>query len=190
LEEVLTIRTSDLIENFHLCKDISKIMPFIENSEFRKRNEIEEDTNFLQLIPYIILKNDNKFFVTERIGGEKRLIGGYSIGLGGHINPCDTNGIHSVYECIKRELLEEVGLFSNEYNNSSFSIIINTNENIVDAVHIGLVFFVETKKENIEIKEKTKLKGSWVEKKDLKNFYEKFESWSKIVFDNVIDKEI
>ena len=62
--------------------------------EFMPRAEAEERPDYKQIIPYVILLQGDKVFVTRRLnkGGEARLHGRISIGIGGHINPVDEEG--------------------------------------------------------------------------------------------------
>lgn len=60
---------------------------------FLRRSWCEKDTDFLQLIPYVVfhrttLNGEKEVFVYQRtkLVGEERLAGNYSIGIGGHIN--------------------------------------------------------------------------------------------------------
>lgn len=81
----------------------------------------EKDPNYLQLIPYIVLQDtsdgpsNEKYFIYSRgaKGGESRLYGKCSMGLGGHIEeePTDTKNLFTVLvETAARELEEEIGI--------------------------------------------------------------------------------
>ena len=52
------------------------------------RYEVETDEKVLQVIPYIVLKSGDKYFVTKRLAGDARLTGMIGF-LGGHIDPSD-----------------------------------------------------------------------------------------------------
>ena len=54
----------------------------------RLRREAELDASFKQIIPYVILEHapTGRIYTTRRIGGDSRLIGQASIGLGGHMD--------------------------------------------------------------------------------------------------------
>ena len=51
----------------------------------------EESPAFKQLIPYIVLRDGERVFFMQRTdaGGDPRLHGKASIGVGGHLNPVD-----------------------------------------------------------------------------------------------------
>lgn len=62
-----------------------------DKQEFRIREEAEQDSEFQQLIPYIVVARNKKLlnYYRGKGQGEARLRGKRSIGIGGHINPCD-----------------------------------------------------------------------------------------------------
>ena len=55
--------------------------------EFMPRDEAEQRPDYKQIIPYVILRRGDEVFVTRRLskGGEARLHGKISIGIGGQI---------------------------------------------------------------------------------------------------------
>jgi predicted NUDIX family phosphoesterase len=94
--------------------DQREIEIFLETAkqygEFRERfgeNGIESDSNFQQIIFYGLLLKGNSFFMYRRGNAgmsEKRLASKFSIGIGGHIEPFDSNLIDSLYREIDEEL--------------------------------------------------------------------------------------
>ncbi|MDN8777049.1 NUDIX domain-containing protein, partial [Staphylococcus aureus] len=83
--------------------------------ETKRRGDMEEDPSYKQLISYCILENeDDEVLVYERLtgGGESRLHGLSSIGVGGHMNdvPEAVTFEEVIRENAARELEEEVGL--------------------------------------------------------------------------------
>ena len=84
-----------------------------EHHEFRPRPEMEEDPSYRQIIPYVVLTLGEEVFLLRRLkkGGEKRLHGLLSIGVGGHINPVDEAGRG---EALMRGLRREVAVFDDQ----------------------------------------------------------------------------
>ena len=79
--------------------------------EFIPRPDAENDPGYKQIIPYVVLRRGDEIFMTRRLkkGGEARLHGLMSIGVGGHINPVDDIDRESVLlRGLERELDEEV----------------------------------------------------------------------------------
>jgi predicted NUDIX family phosphoesterase len=57
---------------------------------FAPRSEVETDETRLQIIPYLVITSDwNVFGYCRAKGGESRLDGQWSVGIGGHINEVD-----------------------------------------------------------------------------------------------------
>lgn len=148
------------------------------------RYEAELDPSFKQVIPYVVLRYQDKVFCTHRLnGGDARLAGGYSIGTGGHIDS-DEN----VYDGMYRELKEEVGIGMNDIMGYSVNGFILDNSSAVNSVHLGVVISMVIIRDDIQCLEKEKLAGEWLNYKQLKKLYDedKLESWSKIVADNLL----
>src|SRR4030043_2218161 len=61
---------------------------------FIPRSKAEKDPSYKQLIPYVIMACGGKLltYVRGKRAGETRLVAKRSIGLGGHIKPCDNEG--------------------------------------------------------------------------------------------------
>ncbi|MBU0515732.1 MAG: hypothetical protein KJ621_13265, partial [Proteobacteria bacterium] len=60
-------------------------------SRWLPRAEVENDPNFKQIIPYLVLSFGGLVFRYRRgkRGAERRLHAKFSLGLGGHVNPGD-----------------------------------------------------------------------------------------------------
>lgn len=152
------------------------------------RYEAEYNPAFLQLIPYLIVTNDDQteFFVTKRIDGDSRLKNKLSLGVGGHIDSIDgTNEV--VFKCLVREMNEE--LFINPISPYQFLGTIRDLSSKT-AEHLGLLFIVKAEKESLSVKETNKLAGSWMKKEDAFNKYASFENWSQFVLDYLFETQI
>lgn len=182
MEKVLVI-SNDLLSN-NTEQDIFKLIRL--HAFFKERSLAEQNESIKQIIPYVILHNNNNYFLTQRLkeSSEKRLIGLMSLGLGGHINEVDTSD-SPLINCIKRELKEEVGLNITNPQSLNFLGVINSDKTEVGKFHIGVVYILNVH-EQVEVCEKGKLQGHWVDEKEIKNNYNKLEDWSKIVYDNYI----
>lgn len=212
MEQVLTIKDNylrthgeghfDVIDQFHLRS-------ILENAHFMNRDDAEIDTEFRQIIPYVIVKDyNNKILVYKRTskGGEGRLHNKISIGFGGHVNPKDDseklNTKSTIQLCCERELKEELGLNENDYN-LLYTGYIKLSNTEVDKVHFGLVFEAKI---NSDIEFKTEdcvelvgwynqeylkemLKNNQYSLKNYKGIEEyfdaEFECWSKEIISNI-----
>lgn len=113
-----------------------------EETAFLKRGEIETDSSWKQLIPYVVVDRSDGFLMTyPRHGSEARLHGLHSIGAGGHVNDGDAkNGdaFSTILAGAQREIHEELGFHPG--NNLVFRGLINEEITEAGKVHLGVVF--------------------------------------------------
>lgn len=157
--------------------------------EVKRRGDMEEDSTFKQLISYCLLENEKgEILVYERLsdGGEERLHGQSSIGVGGHMN--DVMGADSINEVLRvnaqRELEEEVGLAKEDSQNMEYLGFINDDNNEVGKVHMGIVFKITVSTTDVEAKETDTLRIKWVEKGSIES-YDDFETWSALILQDL-----
>ncbi|EHJ06926.1 NUDIX domain-containing protein [Staphylococcus simiae] len=161
------------------------IFDALKHYEVKRRGDMEEDPSYKQLISYCLLENEHgEILVYERLsgGGEERLHGQSSIGVGGHMN--DVPGAESINEVLRvnaqRELEEEVGIQSQDSQNMDYIGFINDDTNKVGEVHIGIVFKITVNSNDVEAKETDTLRIKWVEKGSI-DAYDDFETWSSLI---------
>lgn len=159
------------------------IQMVIDNHIYVDRDYAEYSKEYKQIIPYAILINRNKVFLTQRLKKqtEKRLHGMYSFGLGGHINPSEEEKENVILAGMQRELSEEVGL--SDISKCQCVGIINDCSTEVSNYHIGLVYIIPTFT-NIQVIESQKMTGRWADAAEVSSSFENLESWSKIVWEN------
>ena len=156
--------------------------------EPRLRYEAELDPSFKQIIPYLILNHDpsGRTFATLRTGGDDRLVGQASLGLGGHMDEGE-----SFEDCLFREVFEEVGLQREEIGNLRLCGYIFSNASEVDSVHLGMVYRADSKRDALTCLEDDKLTGAWLTPHELivLSCEDKLESWSRIVYDAMLKED-
>lgn len=112
------------------------------------RGRLEEDPRFRQIIPYVIVRQRGKIvtYIRGASGGEGRLHGKLSIGLGGHIDLADVHHFDSridldatLDDAARRELEEEANLADFFYSETKWVGLLTCNATDVDKVHIGVV---------------------------------------------------
>src|SRR5262245_62773015 len=84
-----------------------------EHGFFVERTRAERTPAWKQVIPYCVVEHEGRVLLLRRRakGGEARLHGKFSIGVGGHVNPVDhTEGEAIVTEAARREIAEEIEL--------------------------------------------------------------------------------
>ncbi|MHC4939572.1 MAG: hypothetical protein ACYTHK_11430, partial [Planctomycetota bacterium] len=107
---------------------------------FAERARVEEDPSLKQIIPYAVVTRGRAVFrFRRRGGGEKRLVGLASIGVGGHVNPEDAGDV--ILDALDRELEEELILPSRR--KIDLLGLLNDDSTAVGSVHLGVVARVE-----------------------------------------------
>lgn len=190
MEKVLVVPTDVITpylgsESF-ITGNINDIVKLVEiHHLYIDREYAEYAKEYKQIIPYAILTNDSKIFLTQRLKAqtEKRLHGRCSIGLGGHINPSEEIANSCILEGMRRELYEEVGLENITVNKCVG--VINDLSTEVSNYHIGLVYFIQAPVD-IQVKEVNKMTGRWVVADEITECYDNLESWSQIVWDALL----
>jgi predicted NUDIX family phosphoesterase len=187
-EQVLVIPTRVLHEAglFQgLNRDVDHYLRKLLDPElcsFMPRAQAEEDPNWKQLIPYVILKHrDQVFQYTRGKGmGEKRLHGLRSIGIGGHINPLDRMEGKSLYlQGMAREVSEEVLIETT--HTESYLGFINDDSTPVGQVHLGIVHLFELEAPDVRRRERDLTDAGFAPIQELAQAKEAFETWSQFV---------
>jgi predicted NUDIX family phosphoesterase len=151
---------------------------------FVDRPTAEQSPQFKQIIPYVVIRNGDAFFLLQRTRKqtESRLHDKLSLGIGGHINPDTPDLIDGLH----KELEEEVDV-RGDYD-LSFVGIINDDTTDVGKVHLGAVYVLDAHERSVTVRETEKMSGRWVEKSDLASHRDAMETWTRIVYDEWIAK--
>jgi predicted NUDIX family phosphoesterase len=163
----------------------------VQKGIFRKRDELEEDLSFKQIIPYGVISCKDSFYLFRRTGGQtdKRLPNLFFLGVGGHMNPGKQTVPEEQYitDELKRELSEEVSLLKGcRIEAIDFTGFINDDTIQVGRFHIGLLYNIRVSNKELYINETDKMTAEWVDKTGLAEFYEGMETWSRIVFEEFV----
>lgn len=154
----------------------------------RLRREAELDASFKQIIPYVILEHapTGRIYTTMRTGGDSRLIGQVSIGLGDHMDVGE-----DFQACLMRELHEEIGMKPDDIKGLRFCGYLYSEQSEVDSVHVGMVYRALTTREDLQCLEADKLTGAWLTQDELRRLRgeDAMESWSRFAFDTMLAKE-
>lgn len=183
MEQVLVVKT-ELLSPFISGKNglITGCEEQIEElvsreHEYLPRAFAEEHPEYKQIIPYVTICRGAHVFSTKRLnkGGEARLHGLISLGVGGHINPGDDD---SLMNCLRREIDEEVAM--SDFGDLTLRGIINDDTNEVGSVHLGFFYTLTTSGE-VRVRETEKLSGAWLHRSRLWDMAPGMESWSQII---------
>lgn len=152
-----------------------------ECASYQLRWKVEQDSSWKQVIPYVVMETEERIMAAKRLKGDPRLVGGYTVGMGGHINPED--GDDPLESSIYRELEEETTFVQREhmisYRIHPTSFVNVRNE--VSLMHICIPVLMQVRNfEEIQIRETEKLAGVWLLKDGLAELDGKLEGWSEI----------
>jgi predicted NUDIX family phosphoesterase len=154
-----------------------------KEGRFLRRGDAEEDPGHKQVIPYLVLRDGERWFLMRRTraGGDARLHDLWSIGVGGHLNPGDGD----VAGGLRREWAEEVVAgFVPEFRPVG---LLNDDTTAVGAVHVGFVFTADAAGRPVSIRETDKLSGSFATTAEVASHGEDLETWSRLVFEALAD---
>ncbi len=195
-EKVLVVASDILFENGIWqglkTENLDYYLDLIKNNcQFKRRGDVENDQAWQQIIPYMLFNFNDKYFIYKYLpeAGEKRLVDTYQLGVGGHINPIDSDGNKNILEAgMMREWNEEVDFKGNILEKKLIGIL-NDDTNPVEAVHLGLVYNFIGDSPEISIKETDKMAGELVDKKDIGKYIEGNPGiWVQLVYRDYLSK--
>ena len=188
---------------FHIQSPISEGWKdeVMKEAVFVDRWMAEQDTTILQLIPYIVcITEDNKIFSYQRKGGgEGRLEGKYSIGIGGHVNDTDMRKDKKInWDVVKngaaRELSEEltVDFYSARKLLKEVGILYTPTDSGQDEkgpsprvgeVHLGIIYIVKISPKVLPRSGQGLINPSYIEGRPVD--LDCYETWSKMILQEI-----
>jgi predicted NUDIX family phosphoesterase len=149
------------------------------SGRFAPRSAMEEDPTFKQVIPYLVLRDSDRYFLMRRTraGGDARLHDRWSIGVGGHLNPGDGD--------LAGGLLREWGeeLVADFVPDFRIVGLLNDDTTAVGRVHLGAVYVADAAGRPVTIRETAKLSGAFAGPAEVAAVADDLETWSRLVFD-------
>lgn len=146
---------------------------------YAPRDAMEQDPSFKQIIPYLVLRDGDRYFLMRRTraGVDQRLHDRWSIGVGGHLNPGDDGLLGG----LRREWREELDAdFEPSFEPLA---LLNDDATDVGAVHLGVVFVADAEGRPVTVREQDKLIGSFASGADVAAVADALETWSQLVFE-------
>jgi len=149
-----------------------------------------------QAIPYVIVMNKRtqRIALFQRKTGDSRLVGGYIIGVGGHVEIEDAvtderSGFlteSALFHAAMREIREELGIRPKPESLHQMQMAeIRLSDNPVNSAHLGIVYTYETSARSMKNVPEDELEFiGWKTKKELKTY--ELESWSQFVLENAL----
>ena len=154
---------------------------------FMPRSQMEKDPSYKQLIPYVIMNYEGKYFsyVRGKRAGEARLVGNRSIGIGGHINPVDnevplfdTDFREMYLTAVEREVAEEVSVETSHADR--VVALLNDESNEVGLVHLGIVHYWTLDAPKVSKREQMITQMAFMTPPELQKVRDTMETWSQL----------
>ena len=148
------------------------------HGRFVDRSSAEEDRQIKQVIPYLVLRDAERYFLMRRTraGTDARLHDRYSIGVGGHLNPGDVD----LTGGLAREWAEELDAgFLPEFRLVG---LLNDDTTDVGSVHLGAVYTADAAGRPVRVRETDKLSGAFAGIEEVAAVVDRMETWSALVF--------
>jgi predicted NUDIX family phosphoesterase len=162
-----------------------------DDFEFRNRGNIEEDPTYKQLIPYVLIQFEDKYFFSmqrKTNQSESRLHNKKSLGVGGHVpkftwQEPDENIVDAG---MYRELDEEVFL-PLDFDLKGPIGFIYDDSNEVGQVHLAVVSVIHVQdSRSVRVRETNKMTGKFRSVDEILKEKHLYENWSQILIDHVI----
>ena len=153
---------------------------------YLNRSAAELDKRYKQLIPYVLLVCNDKILRYRRGkgGGEARLHGFFSVGIGGHISEED----HQLFsndpyrEGMRRELMEEVAI---DGARETAVAVINDDSTEVGWVHFGVVHVMQVPDESVAGRRSGIVGPEFVPIAEAVKDLAAYESWSRFCLEHL-----
>ena len=162
-------------------RDLDELRAVVaRDGRYLERPTAETDPTFKQLIPYVVVRDGAAVFLMHRTdaGGDARLHGRASVGVGGHLNPVDA-GEDALMAGLRREWREELDApWDPEFRLVG---LLNDDTNPVGSVHLGVVFTVEAAGRPVAVRERETLLGEFVSPAEVTAVSDRLETWSGLV---------
>lgn len=160
--------------------ELDRVKEAIEkNAFFIDRQIAEFDETLRQVIPYVVMRENDRFLLLRRTKQqqEKRLHGMLSLGVGGHINVNDGDTPWQAFlRGMEREIHEEVNV---ELGRLSYVGLLNDTSSSVSRVHVGLVYLAEVK--FLGLNEPDMFDFWFADLSEIERREGELEGWSKLV---------
>lgn len=191
-EQILVVKRAVLLKDdvwhgLNQGNTTSYIETINTHKEFLPREHMETNPLYKQIIPYLIFKHNDRYFLMQRKAkaSEQRLKNKYTLGIGGHIRKEDMTS-NDIFAWARREFDEEIA-YSGSCTITPLGLL-NDDSNEVGKVHIGLILLLEGDSAAITVRSEL-ASGQLLTLQECAQYYDAMESWSQILFDYLKNTE-
>lgn len=189
-EQILVVKRDELFSQYQAWNGLNRdnIDYFIklieQKKEFMPRHLVEEDVTYKQIIPYLVFRYGERYFLMQRQAqaSETRLQNKYTLGIGGHIREEDIQH-NNIFSWAHREFHEEVK-YTDAMGFRPVGIL-NDDSNPVGQAHLGIVILIQGQTPDIQVKSELK-SGKLYNVRELELYQERMESWSQILLAHIL----
>jgi predicted NUDIX family phosphoesterase len=162
------------------------------------RERAEEDEDFRQVIPYCLVRagddRPGRLLTYRRRGGcEGRLEGERSIGWGGHVERCDTEGrtgLDGICAALVRELREELRVAPADYGSTiEWRGLLDDGSNPVGRVHLGVVASIVLSSAAPALPSPEHVECGFRTVAALRADVGEYETWSRLIIKDIYEKK-
>ena len=182
-----------LLPEYGYVSEESAISSFVnvvsKEKTFLPRSQAEQNANYLQPIPCAVLRYGEKVLLLRRKKAGHPLHDTYAVWAGGHVVKED-DGPRILLNALNREIEEEVFIKEAFELNENPIGLVRSNEDARASRHIGVVYEIKLKSENVALALNQKefrstrgssMSGRLVPVADLATFYDEMGDWSQFI---------
>jgi predicted NUDIX family phosphoesterase len=167
---------------------------FMEPPHWQARQLAEHNEAYLQPITYLLLRNAaGQIWCYQRTGGDARLDGRCSCGVGGHVDYADINigtpfaPDATLRRALLREVVEELGASAADLHNLRLQGLIYEGLSPIGRVHLGVLFTAQWLPAQAPqpVAGEALLGLGFRDAKDIAN-NERFELWSRLAAQHLL----
>jgi predicted NUDIX family phosphoesterase len=169
----------------------------LSNYIFAERPDCETDAEHQQIVPYMVFRHcdpehGSHYLVYQRAkGGEDRLLGKHSLGVGGHVEVSDHKAnepivpFQTLLNGMWREIEEEI-LLGSPVKQVTFLGLVRDKETPVGKVHLGVVYLFDLTGRAVKSRTPELHNLHFVRYSSLRDETYQFERWSEMLFDKLL----
>lgn len=173
--------------------DLAALDNLMAHVTLRPRPDAEHDPTWKHFATYAAVRAEKNIlsYLRTSHGGESRLHGLRSIGIGGHVNPEDGDetkrwSAQAIERAALREIHEEIDV-PGEYSLDCVGFI-NDDSNPVGKVHIGLVYRCALSETSVSTaREAAITECRMLSRDELNNECDQYETWSQFLIRDALD---